>query len=100
MRGENEYAQEILEILTKYITENNLVDEFNSDEESLTRFFEGYLMAGTILCQKLSDKNADNLSFSHLLNSLAVQLRVKYVLNNTQKEASKKEVDLEESKGE
>ena len=59
----NEEEQEYCHLEFKELTENN----------NCTEFFIGFLKAGTVIFNELTDSNKNNLEFSHILNHLCVQ---------------------------
>ena len=79
LKKNEQYATEIL------ISINNLLHEEEQrrpchidikelvEGENLTEFFIGYLKAGTLMFNKFTGQDKNNLEFTHILNQLCVQ---------------------------
>lgn len=74
---DEQYAVEISDAIINLINENGYLKDFKGEGGYLTNFFEGYLIAGSILYQKLTSNSLSNIEFSQLMNNLGIQLLLK-----------------------
>lgn len=79
LKKNEQYANEILTAMNNLIhDEENQTPCYISTKElskgdNLTEFFIGYLKAGTLMFNKFTGEEKNNLEFTHILNHLCVQ---------------------------
>jgi hypothetical protein len=78
LNKEQEFALEIIELITSLFDEESENYRYNLDEIDATAFFTGFVMAFNLIFNRLTDSDHDLIDSSHLINRLVFQ----YLLEN------------------